>query len=72
MLVLTFSSHVVGGCVCLGLDQCFWGSTECAGGGFLGIIDLLYYKLKKIRETTMSIYSNQGVSFLHPNLYGVF
>ena len=59
MLVLKFSCHVVGGCVCLGLDQCFWGSTECEGDGFLGIIDLLYYKVKKIRETTMSIYSNQ-------------
>ena len=47
-------------CLCLGLDQCFWGSAECAGDGFLGIIDLFYYKLKKIRETTMSIYSNQG------------
>ena len=45
-----FSCHVVGGCVCLGLDQCFWGSTECA-------------EEKKIRETTMSIYSNQGCIF---------
>ena len=63
MLVFTFSCHVVGGCVCLGLDQCFWGSTECAGDGFLGIIDLFYYRLKKIRETTMSIYSNQGCIF---------
>ena len=27
-------------CVCLGLGQCFHGSTECAGDGFLGIIDL--------------------------------
>ena len=49
--------------MCLGLDQCFWGSAECAEDGFLGIIDLFYCKLKKIRETTMSIYSNQGVSF---------
>ena len=64
MLVLTFSCHVVGECVCvcLGLDQCFWGSAECADG-FLGIIDLFYYKLKKIREATMSIYSNQGCIF---------
>ena len=68
MLVLTFSSHVVGGCVCLRLDQCFWGSTECAGDGFLGIIDLFYYKLKKIRETTMSIYSNQGCIFSYDKL----
>ena len=45
MLVLTFSCHVMGGgCVCLGLDQCFWGSTECAGDSFLGIIDLFNYK----------------------------
>ena len=49
--------------MCLGLDQCFWGFTECAGDGFLGIIDLFYYKLKKIRATTMSIYSNQGCIF---------
>ena len=63
MLVLTFSCHVVGECVCLGLDQSFWGSIECAGSGFLGVIDLFYYKLKKIRETTMSIYSNQGCIF---------
>ena len=63
MLVLTFSCRVVGGCVCLGLDQCFWGSKECAGDGFLGIIDLFCYKVKKIRETTMSIYSNQGYIF---------
>ena len=28
-------------CVCLGLGQCFRGSTECAGDGFLGIIDLI-------------------------------
>ena len=48
----------------LGFDQCFWGSPECAGDGLLGIIALVYYKLKEIRETTMSIYSNQGVSFL--------
>ena len=72
LLVLTFSCHVVGVCVCLGLDQCFWGSTECAEDEFWGIIDLFYYRLKKIRETTMSIYSNRGVSFLNPNLYGVF
>ena len=51
-------------CVCvLGFNQCFWGSTECSGDGFLGIIDLLYNKLKKIRETTMSIYSNQRCIF---------
>ena len=49
--------------MCLGLDQCFWCSKECAGDGFLGIIDLFYHKLKKIRETTMSIYSNQGCIF---------
>ena len=47
------------GRLCLGLGQCFWGSPECAGDGFLWIIDLFYYKLKEIRETTMSIYSNQ-------------
>ena len=46
-----------------GLDQCFWGSTECARDSFLGIIDLFYHKVKKIRETTMSIYSNQGCIF---------
>ena len=63
MLVLTFSCRVVGGCVCLGLDQCFWGSTECAGNGFLGIIDLFYHKVKKIRDTTMSIHLSQGCIF---------
>ena len=63
MLVLTYSCRVVRGCVCLGLDQCFWGSTECAGDGFLGIIDLFYHKVKKIREATMSTYSYQGCIF---------
>ena len=61
MLILTFCCDVVG--VCLGLCQYFWGSPECAGGGLLGITDLFYYKLKEIRETTMSIYSNQGCVF---------
>ena len=56
--------------MCLGLGQCFWGSPEYAGDGFLGIIDLFYCKLKEIRETTMSIYSNQRVSFLNPNQSG--
>ena len=55
--------HAVGVCVCLGLSQCFWGSPDCAGDGFLRIIDLFYYKLKEIRENTMSIYSNQGCVF---------
>ena len=41
MLVLIFCRHLLGVCVCLGSDQCFWGSTECAGDGFLGIIDLI-------------------------------
>ena len=50
--------------MCLGLGQCFWGFLEYKGDGFLGIIDLFYYKLKEMRETTLSIYSNQGVSFL--------
>ena len=27
--------------MCLGFGQCFWGSMECAGDGFLGIIDLI-------------------------------
>ena len=65
MLVLTFSCHVVGGWV----GVCVRGWTNVSGvlqnvQGMvcLGIIDLLYCKLKKIRETTMSIYSNQGVS----------
>ena len=41
MLVLIFCCHLLGVCVCvcLGLDQCFRGSTECAGDGFLEIID---------------------------------
>ena len=52
-----------GGGVYLRLGQCFWGSLECEGDGFLGIIDLFYYKLKEIRETTMSIYLNQGCVF---------
>ena len=63
-----FWSCGVGGCVCLGLDQCFWGSTECPGDGYLGIIDLFYHKRKKIRETTMSIYSNQGGIFSYDKL----
>ena len=63
MLDLIFCCHLVGGCVCLGLGQCFWGSLECAGDGLLGIIDLCYYKMKEIRETTISIYSNQGCVF---------
>ena len=58
MLVLTFSCHVVGGCVCLGLEQCFWGSTECAGDGFVGIIDLFYYKRKKIRDYHVHIFES--------------
>ena len=63
MLVLIFCCYVVGVCVCLGLGQCFRGS-ECAGDGFLGIIiNLFYYKLKEIREATISIYSNQGCVF---------
>ena len=52
-----------GGWVCVFGVGCFWGSTDCAVDGFLGIIDLFYYKVKKIRETTMSIYSNQGCIF---------
>ena len=47
-------------CVCLGLSQCFWGPPECAGDGFLGIIDLI---LLQSREPTVSIYSNQGCVF---------
>ena len=35
----------------------------CVGDGFWGIIDLFHYKLKKIRETIMSIHSNQGCIF---------
>ena len=41
MLVLIFCNHLLGVCVCLGLGQCFLGSTECAGDGFFGIIDLI-------------------------------
>ena len=39
MLVLIFCCHLLG--VCLALGQCFQGSTECVGDGFLGIIDLI-------------------------------
>ena len=64
LLVLTFSCHVVGGWVgVFGVGPMFLGSTECAGDDILGIIDLFCYKLKKIRETSMSIYSNQGCIF---------
>ena len=55
--------HVVGVCV-FGVGPMFLGSPECVGDGFLGIIDLFYYKLKEIRETNLSIYSNQGCLFL--------
>ena len=41
MLVLIFCCHMLGVCVCLGSDKCFQGSTERAGDGFLGIIDLI-------------------------------
>ena len=41
MLVLIFCHHLLGVCVCLGLGQCFRGSTECAGDGFFVIIDLI-------------------------------
>ena len=41
MLVMIFCCNLLGVCVCLGLGQCFRGSTECAGDGFLGIIDLI-------------------------------
>ena len=51
-------------CVC----ACFWGSPECAGDGFLGIIDIFYYRLKEIIETARSIYSNQGCVFFSDNL----
>ena len=47
--------------------MCVWGWTNVSGVlqsvqgmPFLGITDLFYYNVKKIRETTMSIYSNQG------------
>ena len=50
--------------MCLGLDQCFWGSTECAGNGFLGIIDLFYYKLKKIRDYHVHIFESEMYLFL--------
>ena len=53
--------------------MCVWGvyvwgwannsGVLCVGDSFLGIINLFYYKLKEIRETTMSIYSNQGCVF---------
>ena len=41
MLVLIFCCHLLGVCVCLGLGQCFRGSTEFAGDGVLGMIDLI-------------------------------
>ena len=34
-------------CVCGWLDQCFRGSTECAGDGFLGIKDLLLLQTER-------------------------
>ena len=46
-----------------GVRPVFWGSPECAGDGFLGIIAIFYNNLKEIRETTVSIYSNQGCIF---------
>ena len=63
MLVLTFSCHVVGECECLGLDQCFWGSTKCAGDGFLGIIDLFYNKMKKIRDYHVHVFESRVYLF---------
>ena len=47
--------------VCVfGVGPMFLGFYRVCKDGFLGIISLFYYKVKKIRETTMSIYSNQG------------
>ena len=50
--------------------MCVWGWANvpgvlrCVQGMvFLGMIDLFYYTLKETRETTMSIYSNQGCVF---------
>ena len=55
--------------------MCVWGWTNVSGVlqsvqgmAFGGIIDLFYYKVKKIRETTMSIYSNQGCIFSYDKL----
>ena len=36
-----FCCHLLRVYVCLGLGQCFRGSTECAGDGFLGTIELI-------------------------------
>ena len=44
------------------------GFYRVCRGWLFGIIDLFYYKLKKIRETTMSIYSNQGCIFSYDKL----
>ena len=63
MLVLIFCCHLLGVCVCLTLGQCFQGSTECAGDGFFGIIDLILLQTEEFRETTISIYSSQGCVF---------
>ena len=53
-----------GGWVCVfGVGPMFLGFYRVCRDGFLGIIDVFYYKLKKISETTMSIYSNQGCIF---------
>ena len=60
MLVLTFSCRVVGGCV-FGVGPMFLGFYTVQS--VQGIIDLFYYKVKKIRDTTMSMYSNQGCIF---------
>ena len=52
-------------CVCVfGVGPMFLGfSGVCRGWLFGIIIDLFYYKLKEIREATISIYSNQGCVF---------
>ena len=44
MLVLVFCCYLLG--VCLGLGQCFWGSLECAGDPFFGIIDLMLLQIE--------------------------
>ena len=53
-----------GGWVCVfGVGPMFVGFYRVCREWLLGIIHLFYYKLKKIRETTISIYSNQGCIF---------
>ena len=52
----------MGVCV-FGVEPMFLGFSGVYRGWLFGGNTLFYYKLKEIRESTMSIYSNQGCVF---------